>query len=52
VVAACTLQAAYEVEPASYAVALREFKEEGLTAEVAMLKKRGAINTHMQVRGL
>ncbi|WIA18673.1 hypothetical protein OEZ85_003377 [Tetradesmus obliquus] len=41
-------QAAYEVEPATCAVALRAFKAEGLTAQQAMQKQRGAINSHIQ----
>ena len=42
--------AAYEVEPASYAMALRTFKGEGLTASEAMERLRGNINEQMQVR--
>lgn len=37
-------QAAYEVEPASYAMALRTFKTESLTGEAAMTKLREGIN--------
>jgi hypothetical protein len=43
------VQAAYEVEPASYAMALRTFKTETLTGEQAMLKLRGGINDEIQV---
>lgn len=42
-------QAAFEVEPASYAMALRTFKTEPLTGEHAMLKLRGGINDQIQV---
>eukprot|EP00775_Hariotina_reticulata_P012315 gene12315-12451_t len=41
-------QAAYEVEPASYAMALRTFKTEQLTGEQAMAKLRGGINSRIQ----
>lgn len=41
-------QAAYEVEPASYAIALRTFKTETLTGEQAMLKLRKGINDEIQ----
>jgi hypothetical protein len=43
------VQAAYEVEPASYAMALRTFKTEQLTGEQAMAKLRGGINSRIQV---
>jgi len=43
-------QAAYEVEPASYAMALRTFKTETLTGEQAMLKLRKGINDEIQVQ--
>ena len=43
-------QAAYEVEPASYAIALRTFKTETLTGEQAMRKLREGINAEIQVR--
>lgn len=42
-------QAAFEVEPASYAIALRTFKTEALTGEQAMLKLRTQINDQIQV---
>eukprot|EP00879_Flechtneria_rotunda_P013834 GHRR01014448.1.p1 GENE.GHRR01014448.1~~GHRR01014448.1.p1 ORF type:complete len:205 (+),score=45.22 GHRR01014448.1:179-793(+) len=42
--------AAYEVEPASYAISLRTFKNEQLTAEEAMTKLRTGINDQIQVR--
>lgn len=41
--------AAYEVEPASYAMALRTFKDEPLSAADAMAKLRGNINEQIQV---
>jgi hypothetical protein len=44
------LQAAYEVEPASYAMALRTFKTETLTGEQAMLRLRGGINDEIKVQ--
>ncbi|KAF8064673.1 hypothetical protein HT031_003475 [Scenedesmus sp. PABB004] len=40
-------QAAYEVEPASYAMALRTWKDEALTAEEAMARLRGNINAEI-----
>jgi hypothetical protein len=44
------LQAAYEVEPASYAMALRTFKTETLTGDQAMAKLREGINREILVR--
>lgn len=46
-----TAQAAYEVEPASYAMALRTFKTETLTGEQAMTKLREGINREILVSG-
>ena len=46
----CVSQAAYEVEPASYAMALRTFKTEPLTGEQAMNKLREGINREILVR--
>lgn len=44
------VQAAYEVEPASYAMALRTFKTESLSGEAAMTKLREGINREILVR--
>jgi hypothetical protein len=41
--------AAYEVEPASYAMALRTFKGEGLSGEAAMRRLREGINREILV---
>jgi hypothetical protein len=43
--------AAYEVEPASYAMALRTFKTEDLSPEVAMTRLRASINEQITVGG-
>jgi hypothetical protein len=43
------VQAAYEVEPASYAMALRTFKTESLTGDQAMTKLREGINREILV---
>lgn len=43
------VQAAYEVEPASYAMALRTFKTESLSGEAAMTKLREGINREILV---
>jgi hypothetical protein len=45
----CPAQAAYEVEPASYAMALRTFKTETLTGDQAMTKLREGINREILV---
>ena len=42
--------AAYEVQPASYAMALRTFKTEQLTPDVAMTRLRENINREIVVR--
>ena len=43
--------AAFEVEPASYAMALRTFKTEQLSPDVAMTKLREGINSRITVSG-